>query len=295
MTESLPLSVYGVHTSTREKSLAYKSLPVDLILIFSAFELLSHLKDLYEFSHRKSSSLPCETRLSLVDQRNSSIICIWLYLHEQIIIRSHQLTGINAIFDPIKWIYASREKLLWVRSQHCLRLLIVWILGHTFLYSCVSFMHRNHAHLIRETLNNIWNLTSILKNIINMLLVSVGRKVKYEGNVTKHRQLLLENLRIKSIGIVFRILRCLRLCNIGGSLSLFFLIFWVSDLVLLMLVFEFHFTIQSTLKPLARFLLVTGSWLRLFLFLLNVIFLRYIARFTTIMNFSRASWRPLDW
>ena len=58
MAESLPLSIDRVYTSPWEISLLDEPLPIDLILVFLARELLSDLKYLNKFSHCKSSSLP---------------------------------------------------------------------------------------------------------------------------------------------------------------------------------------------------------------------------------------------
>ena len=67
MTESLPLSVDWVHTSSREHiALPNEPLPVDLVLVLLAWVCACDLKDLNEFSHSESSPLPRESPTSMM-------------------------------------------------------------------------------------------------------------------------------------------------------------------------------------------------------------------------------------
>ena len=61
VTKSLPLGIYRIDTTTREVTLLDKAVPVDLILVLFAWELLCNLKDFDKLSHSESSSLSWKT------------------------------------------------------------------------------------------------------------------------------------------------------------------------------------------------------------------------------------------
>jgi hypothetical protein len=63
VTESLPLRIYRVDTPPREETLFDEALPVDLIFVFFAWEVLCHLENLNQLSHSETSPLPRQARL----------------------------------------------------------------------------------------------------------------------------------------------------------------------------------------------------------------------------------------
>ena len=74
VTESLPLSIYWIHASPWKVALLNKSLPVYLVLVLLARELLCDLEDLDQFPHREPCSLTWQPRLLLNPTRWSSVM-----------------------------------------------------------------------------------------------------------------------------------------------------------------------------------------------------------------------------
>ena len=150
MTESLPLSIYRIHTSSRKETLFNKALPVNLIFVLFARIVFGHIKYFNEFPHRESSSLPRETRL-LFDIGISRTEWLWIGDgHQKILILCHDIVIVNTISNPLIRVNIPRK----VTFR-------IWLFFRKPLLKTLTALRRDHTELKSETLNNIGYLTTI--------------------------------------------------------------------------------------------------------------------------------------
>lgn len=100
VTKPLPLRIYRVHTSARKNTLLDEPLPVNLILVLLAGELLSHS----EYLDQLSDSEPRALTAQLLDQFQLVVLSCGrghLNLHDDVAFHGQTVTLLDLVDKPL--------------------------------------------------------------------------------------------------------------------------------------------------------------------------------------------------